>query len=117
MGFKWEMIVFLPNLHFYLQIKMPKRTSRSETGLLNTLQFTRPFKRTLTMITKMFGNFWEAIQYHKYHLGYFLEHYLEIFRECTDTEKLDQRSKIQIQVLYLKNHKKYLYYSRKVSFE
>ena len=27
-----------PNLHFNLQIKMPKRKLRSETGLLNTLQ-------------------------------------------------------------------------------
>ena len=28
-----------PNLHFNLQIKIPKSKSRSETGLLNTLQF------------------------------------------------------------------------------
>ena len=28
------------NLHFNLQIKMPKRKSRSEMGLLNTLQNT-----------------------------------------------------------------------------
>ena len=30
---------------------------------------------------------------------------------------MDRRYKIQIQVLYLKNHTKYLYFSRKVSFE
>ena len=31
-----------PNLHFNLQIKMPKRESRSEMGLLNTLSRLPP---------------------------------------------------------------------------
>ena len=42
MGFKWGMTVLLihfsPNLHFNLQIKMPRSKLRSEMGLLNTLQ-------------------------------------------------------------------------------
>ena len=42
MGLKWGMTVLLSlapiNLYFNLQVKIPKRKSRSEMGLLNNLQ-------------------------------------------------------------------------------
>ena len=41
-----------PNLHFNLQIKMPKSKSRSKTGLLNTLQRDK-FGRTPLMFAAL----------------------------------------------------------------
>ena len=37
-----------PNLHFNLQIELPKRKSRSEMGLLNTLQYPRVLNSQLS---------------------------------------------------------------------
>ena len=35
----------------------------------------------------------------------------------TEPQNVDRRTRTKIQALYLKNPKKYLYYSRKVSFQ
>ena len=53
---------------------------------------------------------WRYILHWEYHR----ENY-PLLRVRTDTENMDRQTRTKIQVLYLKNHKMYLYYKQKVS--